>query len=129
MSRWKIRTVIAVCCGVHIGWILVFFALQHDVRDLIRLGPERIAQSDRSQSIRLDTGYVPPANPDVDRPGEGYDGQFYYYLAVDPANARFYMDSPGYRYLRPVYPAAARALALGFREAIPWTLLLVNLVA
>lgn len=39
------------------------------------------------------------------------------------------MDSPGYRYLRPVYPALARAGALGERTAVPWALLIVNLAA
>lgn len=129
VGRWRPRTVLAVCCVVHVGWVAVFFALQNDVRDLIRIGPGYISQSDSSDSIRLDPRYAPPANQDPGRAGEGYDGQFYYYLALDPLNARFYMDSPGYRYLRPVYPAVARAAAFGQRTLVPWTLLLVNLAA
>ncbi len=123
------RRVVAACCVVQFGWVATFFALHHDVRDLIRIGPKYVGASHRSQAIRLDPGYTPPSNQDPNRAGEGYDGQFYYYLALDPRNARFYMDSPGYRYLRPVYPALARAAALGQRAAIPWTLLIVNLAA
>jgi hypothetical protein len=126
---WSVRGVVAVCCVVQFGWVATFFVLDHDVRDLIRIGPRYIGASHRSQAIRSDPGYTPPPNQDSNRAGEGYDGQFYYYLALDPPNARFYMDSPGYRYLRPVYPALARAAALGQRAAIPWTLLIVNLAA
>jgi hypothetical protein len=57
----------------------------------------------------------------------GFDGQYAYFLAVDPVNARFYMDSPAYRYTRVLYPLAARVLASGRADWVPWTLILVNL--
>src|SRR6266436_1733061 len=46
---------------------------------------------------------------------EGYDGQFSYWLAVDPspAAAGTHFDVPAYRYQRILYPLLARALALG----------------
>ncbi|MFL5964759.1 MAG: hypothetical protein ACJ757_17935 [Gaiellaceae bacterium] len=56
----------------------------------------------------------------------GYDGQFYMYIAVDPTGARPYLDNPAYRYSRPVYPLAARALAGGEERLVPWTLLLLG---
>jgi hypothetical protein len=59
----------------------------------------------------------------------GYDGQFAYFIALDPRNARYYMDSPSYRYGRVFYPAVARATALGQPGAIPYTLLGINLLA
>jgi hypothetical protein len=60
---------------------------------------------------------------------EGYDGQFAYQIAIDPAGAVPYIDVPAYRYQRVLYPALARILGLGQPELIPWTLILVNIAA
>ena len=57
----------------------------------------------------------------------GYDGQFYLFIALDPVGARTYLDNSSYRYSRPVYPLAARALALGRAGAVPWVLLLLGI--
>jgi hypothetical protein len=59
----------------------------------------------------------------------GYDGQFFYQIARDPANAWTLVDVPAYRYQRILYPLLARAFALGQPGWIPWTLILINLVA
>ncbi len=60
---------------------------------------------------------------------EGYDGQFNYYIARDPDPKRVepFLDSPAYRYQHILYPLLARALALGRTDAIPWTLIAINL--
>ncbi len=60
---------------------------------------------------------------------EGYDGQFNYYIARDPDPERVqpYLDSPAYRYQHILYPLLARVLALGNPDAIPWTLIAINL--
>lgn len=60
---------------------------------------------------------------------EGYDGQFAYYIALDLAGGWRRVDVPAYRYQRILYPLLARTLALGQSEAIPWTLIAVNLAA
>lgn len=60
---------------------------------------------------------------------EGYDGQFAYQIAVDPLNAAPRIDVPAYRYQRILYPMLARWLALGQPQLIPWTLIVVNLIA
>jgi len=62
---------------------------------------------------------------------EGYDGQFVYYIAVDPNPARVapHLDVPAYRYQRILLPLLARLLALGRAEVIPYTIPLVNLLA
>jgi hypothetical protein len=60
---------------------------------------------------------------------EGYDGQFVYYIARDPSTAAQYIDVPAYRFQRILLPILARQLAFGQTSLIPWTLLLVNLVA
>lgn len=59
----------------------------------------------------------------------GYDGQFAYQIAVNPAGAAPVLDVPAYRYQRIAYPLLARLLALGIPAAIPWTLILVNLTS
>jgi len=62
---------------------------------------------------------------------EGYDGQFAYFIATtpDPQSVASHLDVPAYRYQRILYPLLARLLAAGRAEAIPWTLLLINLAA
>jgi len=60
---------------------------------------------------------------------EGYDGQFAYFIARDPGDGWQRCDRPAYRYQRILYPMLARTLALGWRPAIPWTLILVNVAA
>lgn len=62
---------------------------------------------------------------------EGYDGQFALYVAQepDPAAVAPKLDEPAYRYQRILYPMLARLVGLGREEWIPWTLLVVNLLA
>ena len=62
--------------------------------------------------------------------GIGYDGQFAYAIALDPIGAEGSesFDRPAYRYMRIVYPIAARILALGIPEFIPWSLLALNIL-
>ena len=61
----------------------------------------------------------------------GYDGQFAYYLALDPSpeQASQHLDDPAYRYQRILYPLLARFLAFGSPQALPWVLIGVNLLA
>ncbi len=61
----------------------------------------------------------------------GYDGQFAYYIALnpDPRQVAPQLDVPAYRYQRILYPLLARALALGNDSLVPWTLLLINVVS
>jgi hypothetical protein len=59
----------------------------------------------------------------------GYDGQFAYFIALDPVNARYFIDRPAYRYGRIGYPAVAWAAALGQPGALPYTFLLINILA
>lgn len=60
--------------------------------------------------------------------GEGYDGQFVYYIARDPANAAPLIDVPAYRYQRILLPALGWLLALGQAPLLPYTLLAANLI-
>jgi hypothetical protein len=62
---------------------------------------------------------------------EGYDGQFAYYVAIEPNPSKVasQLDVPAYRYQRILYPLLARTIALGNTKWIPWTLILINIVS
>jgi len=60
---------------------------------------------------------------------QGYDGQFAYYIARDPASGWRYCDVPAYRYQRILYPVLAWVLALGQPEVVGWTLIALNVAA
>jgi len=64
-------------------------------------------------------------------PSEGYDGQFYYRLALDPANWNhtafgITMDQ-SYRYTRIGYPILAWIFSLGQHQLVPVVLVVLNL--
>ena len=61
----------------------------------------------------------------------GYDGQFSYYIAenLDPQAVEPKLDVPAYRYQRILYPIAARVLTIGQDAWLPWTLVIVGLLA
>lgn len=60
----------------------------------------------------------------------GYDGQFAYYIALDPIRARDQMDHPAYRYQRILYPLVSWLFSLGGNPSLlPWVMVLINLVA
>jgi hypothetical protein len=117
--------VVAVAC--YLGYIGAHVASGGDLRDYILIRARFINQSHASSVIRLDPRYHYRQH--------GYDGQFYYYIALDPLRARYYMDrniygkdAAAYRYGRIFYPLAARALALGQTGWIPATMLLLNIL-
>jgi hypothetical protein len=60
---------------------------------------------------------------------QGYDGQFGYYIALDPdpRSVADHLDLPAYRYQRILMPLLARVLAFGKAPLIPWTLLLLGI--
>lgn len=104
---------------------LLFLGYFGDIRDFVVIGKPFITQSDKSPVIHPDPDY------NYDKNGVGYDGQFAYYIALDPPNARYYLDQGyvSYRYSRILYPMAARVLALGQRDFIPAAMVAVNLLA
>jgi hypothetical protein len=69
----------------------------------------------------------------VHRESNGYDGQFYYRMALAPLSlapvtggVRF--DHPAWRMQRIFYPVCAWLLAFGRAAAAPWSLMAVNLL-
>ena len=114
---------------VHLIWIGGYFAAGHEVRDFIKIGPKFVASSNASSIIRIDPEYAYPANHDEAAQGFGFDGQFSYYIALDPSKAHHYIggyDDPAYRYQRILYPITARFTALEQRSLVPWTMLAIN---
>jgi len=69
------------------------------------------------------------------RPDVGYDGNFYYRLALDPLNfddKAYGITIEGNQQLRRdriLYPAVAHVVVLGSVDATPWALLIVNIAA
>jgi hypothetical protein len=60
----------------------------------------------------------------------GYDGQYYFALAADPAHAHDYMEGQaGVVYSRAFYPAVSRAASFGSVRALPYAMLVINLLA
>jgi hypothetical protein len=75
-----------------------------------------------------------PKNLTVLRHSAGYDGQFYYRLALNPFTTErtefgITLDEPAYRQQRIVYPLIVWALSLGRAALVPVVLVLVNYLA
>jgi hypothetical protein len=80
------------------------------------------------------TSQDPGQDPDVPVvPGVGYDGQFYYRMALAPADLAKHghgvVIDDGLRRARIGYPALAYVVALGQARAIPYALLVLNVLA
>ena len=118
-SPWTVAGFVAV---VYVLWVTAYFVTGHEIRDFIVIGRTAILRSHASAAIQYDPRYTY-------RDPFGYDGQYSYFLALDPENAHAYMDYPAYRYTRIVYPMLARLAALGQPALVPYALLVVNLLA
>ena len=61
---------------------------------------------------------------------EGYDGQFGYYIALDPEpqRVRARLDVPAYRYQRILLPILARLFSVGDQRLIPYWLVILPLL-
>jgi hypothetical protein len=126
--RRPLWPVVACALALYVLWAGAFFAAGHEARDFIKIGYRFVLRSDVSAVIKFDPTYRYPPNHDSPN-GYGFDGQTSYYIALDPEHARAYLDLPAFRYARVLYPAAARLLAAGRPRLVPWTLILVNLLA
>jgi hypothetical protein len=91
-------------------------------QDFIRFGHQWVAKSKASTAISGAASHYRYSG-DI-----GFDGQFQYFIAVDPVNARYYLDSPAYRYTRILYPTLAGILGLHRPDLVPYSLIFVNLL-
>lgn len=124
LSRFLTRpaAVALVVWLVYAVFIGALFAGKHDARDFVDEGSFFVQKGSGSQLIRMD-----PTYHGYDY--IGYDGQFFYYMALDPVGARPYIDTPSYRYTRILYPMLARGLALGQPGLVPYSLIFINWLA
>jgi hypothetical protein len=95
---------------------------QHDAYWFVHVGRQMLDAGRTSTEITPALGWQSEV---------GYDGQYYFALAVDPAHADDYMPGgiAGIVYSRPVYPALAGMLGASSTSAVPWAMLILNLVA
>jgi hypothetical protein len=114
-SEWAVALLVLAVYGL---FLLRFLGFGGDPRDFIVIGSKFIHRAGPSVVIKPDPGYR--YSPD------GYDGQFAYFIALDPVNARYYIDDPAYRYTRILYPITARLLTWGQPDLIPYTLIALN---
>lgn len=75
-----------------------------------------------------------PKNLSVLENSYGYDGEFYYRLALDPFTSKvtdfgISFDSPAYRHQRIFYPFLVWLFSLGYSSVVPLLMILVNYAA
>jgi hypothetical protein len=121
-SLWKLPLVVALTLVVVHGlWLAALIRSGNTPESFIHIGHLFVSQGHGSPAIDAGAAHYQYS-------GEiGFDGQFFFYIAVDPLHASGYLDFPAYRYSRIAYPLTAGAVALFRPAVVPWTLLLVNL--
>jgi hypothetical protein len=83
-------------------------------------------QGDPEGFIHQGTVWLDP----VTRQGSnGYDGQFYYYIAKYPRNSVQFLDLPSIRLQRIFYPLLIFVGSLGIRALMPYTMIAINWLA
>ena len=112
---------VVVCVAVFYAVFVSVRLEQHGVLWFVHLGKVFVTASEKSTVITPELGWQSKL---------GYDGQYYFSVAADPQNARYYMPgSAGIIYSRAFYPAISRAAGGGSVRAIPYAMLIVNLLA
>ncbi len=122
-GKHPLATIGIIAALFYLVYLLHAFTSGHDARTFIMLERFRLLQSHSSQVIKVEPGFPYAAR------GWGYDGQYYYMMALDPVNARNYVHDPTYYYSRVLYPLTARLLAFAQPKLVPYTLILINLVS
>jgi hypothetical protein len=114
-SPWAVASIVAA-----FYLLLLTPGLVGNPYQFINIGRHYLHKSTSSSVI----AHARPINDKI-----GYDGQFYYFLAVDPKHGSEYMDTPGVIYSRIGYPMTVRALSGGNPSVVPYMLVLVNILA
>jgi hypothetical protein len=124
VSAWPPSIVIAGLAGLGaIAFLLGILAPQRfDLSALVNVG-----------TILGDSTWLPPALTTI-RQGDGYDGQFFYRLGLDPFTNEHSaegvsLDMPAYRHQRILYPLLGWALSLGRSTLLGAALAFVNIVS
>jgi hypothetical protein len=112
---------VLVCVAAFYAAFVSIRLEQHDALWFVHIGSHFLSAAHTSQVIRPSLGA---------QNALGYDGQYYFALAADPAHAHDYMGGQaGIVYSRVLYPVVARAASGGSVAALPYVLLVLNLLA
>jgi hypothetical protein len=112
---------VVVCVAIFYAVFVSVRLEQHDALWFVHIGSHFLSAAHTSNVIRPSIGAQNTF---------GYDGQYYFALAADPAHAHDYMEGrEGVVYSRIFYPAVARAASAGSVTALPYAMLIVNLLA
>jgi hypothetical protein len=104
----------------YVAWTLL--TLMHgSAQDFIHIGRSFVERSNASAVI---SGHADRYHYDGDI---GYDGQVMYFISLDPARARDYIDYPAYRYTRILYPLLAGAVGFHDPDLVADALIAINL--
>jgi hypothetical protein len=120
-SPWTVGAIVAVFYA-----LLTIPGLAWNPYQFVNIGKQYYNKGTSSTIIKQ---YARPLHGNGRAARIGYDGQFYYFLAVDPRHGNDYMDDPGVVYSRIGYPMTARALSGGNPTLIPYMMVLVNILA
>ena len=106
---WNPAALTGLVCLLLLTWVIA--GAGGDALEIVRIGT-RFSQGDPNGT-------------------EGYDGQFVYYIALNPAPAQVapLLDVPAYRYQRILLPWLGRIFSLGNPQALPWVLALLGLLS
>src|SRR5438132_2761299 len=112
---------VVLCVAVFYSVFVSIRLEQHGALWFVHIGSHFLSAAHTSDVIRPSLGAQNTF---------GYDGQYYFAMAADPAHAHDYMGSnAGVVYSRVFYPAVSRAASLGSLSALPYAMLVINLVA
>jgi hypothetical protein len=112
---------VIVCVAIFYAVFVSLRLDQHGALWFVHVGSQFLSSAHTSSVIRPSLGAQNTL---------GYDGQYYFALAADPAHAHDYMGgNAGVVYSRPFYPAVSRAASLGSVRALPYAMLGINVLA
>lgn len=112
--------VVLACVAAFYSVIVPLRLVQHDPSWFMHVGKQFVVAGHSSRVI---------SGLHWDGP-VGYDGQYYFGLAADPAHAHEYMGiESGIVYSRVGYPALIYATSAGSVAAMPYAMIVINLVA
>ena len=120
-GSWRGVAGVLVCTADLYGAVVAIDLSSQNAYWFVHVGKQSLTAATSSKRIVPSLGWQSPI---------GYDGQYYYFLALDPRHAKDYMgEKAGYIYARPLYPALARAASLGSSKRLPAAMLAINLLA
>jgi hypothetical protein len=121
VRAWTSVAAVFLCVAAFYSVLVTRRVEQHSVRWFVHIGQQFLTTSTTSTSLTPSLGWQSPV---------GYDGQYYFAVAVDPVHARDYIGgNSGVVYSRVFYPAVAGIAGGGTVTYVPYAMLAINLAA